>query len=305
MDNGSTFLRETLPQQGATTLSDMQPAVLQSASFRSPLLDSTLDRASSRVEQLIETMASYRGAKTPQLDEPQRRNPQGALKDIIRVGCMHILAHAVTFEACIDQSSLTTCMALACGRPISLVNVCVQEKETELASIAAQRSRALAEQLERVQEQERKGKEEISKLRSQLKQLTKDFQYNLDLLKDRDTELGLLENQIKAHKETAETRSQELANAVKRIDEAKVLAARNETRAEEAAAQKAAIEERCANRIAVLQRENAVACTDLAAQLEAANSELQQVLQLLLEGKRVHVVGHKHPVPHEHIWAVA
>lgn len=158
----------------------------------------------------------------------------------------------------------------------------VQEKETELANIAAQRSRALAEQLERVQEQERKGKEEISKLRSQLKHLTKDFQFNLELLKDRDTELELLENQIKAHKETSELRSQELADAVQRIDEAKALATSNESRAEQAVALKAVMEERCANKLAVLQQEHNAAISDVLSQLDAAKSQLQQVISPLL-----------------------
>lgn len=79
-------LRELGSSENPTSLSDMQPSVLRSASF-SPLLDAPLDHASSRVEQVIETMASYRGAKTPQLDQVPRQNPQGALKDIIRVGC--------------------------------------------------------------------------------------------------------------------------------------------------------------------------------------------------------------------------
>lgn len=155
-------------------------------------------------------------------------------------------------------------------------NNLIQEKETELASIAAQRNQALAEQLERAQEQERKGKEEISKLRSQLKQLTKDFQFNLELLKDRDTELDLMENQIKAHKEMADQRSQELANAVQRIDEAKALAASSEIRAEQANAQISALEERCANKVAVLQREHDAAMADVMLQLDAAESHLRQ-----------------------------
>jgi chromosome segregation ATPase len=82
----------------------------------------------------------------------------------------------------------------------------VQEKESELASIAAQRSKFVDEQLDRLQEQDRKNKEEINKLKAQLKQLTKDFQYNLQLLNDRDTELELLEKQVEAHKEAASTR---------------------------------------------------------------------------------------------------
>lgn len=158
----------------------------------------------------------------------------------------------------------------------------MQEKETELANMAAQRSRALAEELEQVQEQERRGKEEISKLRSQLKQLTKDFQFNLDLLKDRDTELDLLENQVKAHKETSELRSQELADAVRRIDEAKALATSNESRAEQAVAQKAVMEERCANKLAVLQQEHEAAISDVTLQLDAAKCQMQQVISHLL-----------------------
>lgn len=58
-----------------------------------------------------------------------------------------------------------------------------------------------------MQERERKHLEDNNKLKGQLKQLTKDFQYNLQLLKDRDTELELLENQISAHKETSAMRA--------------------------------------------------------------------------------------------------
>jgi hypothetical protein len=83
----------------------------------------------------------------------------------------------------------------------------VQEKETELAKIAAERSRLVHEELEQMQERERKHIEDTTKLKGQLKQLTKDFQYNLQLLKDRDTELELLENQISAHKETSAVRA--------------------------------------------------------------------------------------------------
>jgi SMC interacting uncharacterized protein involved in chromosome segregation len=82
-----------------------------------------------------------------------------------------------------------------------------QEKETELANITAERSRLVQEELARMQERERKHVEDNNKLKGQLKQLTKDFQYNLQLLKDRDTELELLENQITAHQETAAMRA--------------------------------------------------------------------------------------------------
>jgi chromosome segregation ATPase len=84
----------------------------------------------------------------------------------------------------------------------------LQEKESELASISAEKNRLVDEELERLQAQEQKHNEEISKLRGQLKQLTSDFKYNLQLLKDRDSELELLENQITAHKETASLRAQ-------------------------------------------------------------------------------------------------
>lgn len=159
----------------------------------------------------------------------------------------------------------------------------IQEKESELASIAAQRNRALAEQLEKAQEQERKGKDENVKLRSQLKQLTKDFQYNLELLKDRDTELELLENQIKAHKETSEQRSQELADAIRRIDEAKLSMVSCESRAEQALAQKAAAEERCANKLAVAQREHDASMADVLAQLDASKAQLQHEMAKLVD----------------------
>lgn len=82
-----------------------------------------------------------------------------------------------------------------------------QEKETELANITAERSRLVNEELEQMQEREKKLNEDNNKLKGQLKQLTKDFQYNLQLLKDRDTELELLENQISAHKETSAVRA--------------------------------------------------------------------------------------------------
>jgi hypothetical protein len=90
---------------------------------------------------------------------------------------------------------------------LSLAELFVQEKETELAKITAERSRLVHDELEQMQERERKHIEDNTKLKGQLKQLTKDFQYNLQLLKDRDTELELLENQIAAHKETSATRS--------------------------------------------------------------------------------------------------
>jgi septal ring factor EnvC (AmiA/AmiB activator) len=84
----------------------------------------------------------------------------------------------------------------------------VQEKEYEMAAISAQRTKFVDEQFDKLQEQERKGREEISNLKKQLKQLTKDFQYNLQLLNDRDTELELLENQVFAHKSTEAKRLQ-------------------------------------------------------------------------------------------------
>ena len=89
----------------------------------------------------------------------------------------------------------------------------MQEKESELANISAERNRLVDEELERLQAQEHRNNEEITKLRSQLKQLTSDFKYNLQLLKDRDTELELLENQITAHKETASMRAQVLSGS--------------------------------------------------------------------------------------------
>ena len=82
----------------------------------------------------------------------------------------------------------------------------LQEKETEMAAISAQRTRFVDEQVDQLQEQERKSREEAANSKKQLKQLTKDFQYNLQLLNDRDTELELMENQITAHKETENKR---------------------------------------------------------------------------------------------------
>eukprot|EP00892_Ulva_mutabilis_P009621 jgi/Ulvmu1/7030/UM033_0089.1 len=255
VDRAPLQLRDDAAAQDVTSLKDMQPSVLRSASA-SPLMESPLDRASSRVEQVIETMASYRGAKTPQLNHLPPRNPQGALKDIIR------------------------------------------EKESELASIAAQRSRVLAEQLEQSQEQERKGKDEIIKLRSQLKQLTKDFKYNLDLLKDRDAELELMENQIKAHKDTAEQRSQELADAIRRIDEAKLSMVSCENRAEQALAHKAAAEERCARKLTVAQREHDAAMSDVLSQLEASKAQLQHEMAKLVDERQGLSTNHRHKIEH-------
>lgn len=81
----------------------------------------------------------------------------------------------------------------------------LQEKETELAAISAQRTRFQDRQADELQEQEHSLREEAAAAKRQLKQLTKDFQYNLQLLKDRDTELELLENQVTAHKATGTT----------------------------------------------------------------------------------------------------
>ena len=78
----------------------------------------------------------------------------------------------------------------------------LQEKETEMAAISAQRTKFADQQLETLQERERRSREELETVKGQLKQLTKDFQYNLQLLTDRDTELELLENQVAAHKAT-------------------------------------------------------------------------------------------------------
>ena len=72
----------------------------------------------------------------------------------------------------------------------------MQEKEGEMAAISAQRTRFVDDQVDKLQQQEIKSREEIANLKKQLKQLTKDFQYNLELLSDRDTELELLEGQI-------------------------------------------------------------------------------------------------------------
>lgn len=150
-------------------------------------------------------------------------------------------------------------------------------------SIAAQRNRALAEQLERLQEQESRGKDEINRLRSQLKQLTKDFQYNLELVKDRDTELELMENQIKAHKGTCEQQSRELAEAIHRIDEGKAALGSCENRAAQALAQKVAAEERCANKLAVMQREHAAAMSEVLSQLEVSKAQLQNEMKKLVD----------------------
>ena len=76
-----------------------------------------------------------------------------------------------------------------------------------MAAISAHRTKFADEQLEILQGQDKKNKEEISTLKGQLKQLTKDFQYNLQLLSDRDTELELLENQVSAHKATEAKRA--------------------------------------------------------------------------------------------------
>lgn len=84
VDREPPRLRNVMLPQNTSSLKDVQPSVLRSASA-SPLMESPLDRASSRVEQVIETMASYRGAKTPQLDQVPRKTSQGSLKDIIRV----------------------------------------------------------------------------------------------------------------------------------------------------------------------------------------------------------------------------
>jgi predicted nuclease with TOPRIM domain len=84
----------------------------------------------------------------------------------------------------------------------------VQEKEGELAKLAEQRKKLIEQQMEQLQEAERKHKDEISNLRSQLKQLTQDFQYNLQLLHDRDIELDAMENQLAVQKEVDTGRMQ-------------------------------------------------------------------------------------------------
>ena len=83
----------------------------------------------------------------------------------------------------------------------------MQEKEAEMAAISTQRTRFVDEQVDRLQEEERRAQEEAANAKKQLKQLTKDFQYNLQLLNDRDMELELLENQISTHKEAEAKRA--------------------------------------------------------------------------------------------------
>jgi hypothetical protein len=80
--------------------------------------------------------------------------------------------------------------------------VFLQEKEAEMAAISAQRTKFADAELERLQESEHTSRAEIANLKKQLQQLATDFKYNLQLIKDRDTELEVLENQIKAHKTT-------------------------------------------------------------------------------------------------------
>jgi predicted nucleic acid-binding Zn-ribbon protein len=78
-----------------------------------------------------------------------------------------------------------------------------------MAAISAQRTKFADAELERLQESERTSRAEIANLKKQLQQLATDFKYNLQLIKDRDTELEVLENQVNAHK-TTETKLSEV-----------------------------------------------------------------------------------------------
>ena len=81
-----------------------------------------------------------------------------------------------------------------------------------MAAISAQRTKFADAELEKLKEADRTSRAEIGTLKGQLKQLAGDFKHNLQLLKDRDTELDLLENQVAAHKAT-EARQSEVCGA--------------------------------------------------------------------------------------------
>lgn len=72
--------------------------------------------------------------------------------------------------------------------------------------MASKRTQMVDEKLQQLEESERAKQKEISVLQGQLQQLTGDFKYNLKLLRDRDTELEVLESQLAGCKEASQKR---------------------------------------------------------------------------------------------------
>jgi chromosome segregation ATPase len=80
----------------------------------------------------------------------------------------------------------------------------MQEQEDDLAMMANKRNQVADDKAQQLEESDRASQKDLTRLRGQVQQLTADFKYNLKLLKDRDTELELLESQLATSKEASQ-----------------------------------------------------------------------------------------------------
>lgn len=187
-------------RQGRASLADFQPTILLD-SERSPSPDE------GGLHTVLSRMQSHVAPKTPKLGAAHQSNIKSIIKvRLARQPCLIRLTCCTPATITLklpDHHAVRAPLTALRAQPDRL-----QEKETEMAAISAQRTKFADAELEKLKEADRTSRAEIGTLKGQLKQLAGDFKHNLQLLKDRDTELDLLENQVAAHKATEARQSE-------------------------------------------------------------------------------------------------